>query len=261
VTEAAVDAVAEIPGTDQELGCYSGLYSARGRLCEPASAEELARIFAHARQAGRKVTLRAGGHSFDGQALGNELVVSTLNLDSIEVFADEAKVRVGAGARWGAILGELQRHGLVPAVTVTTENATAGGTLSGDCLSRFSPAYGKEGEWIESFRLVTPGGEQLVCTPPDREAAPSTWSREERVFCGVVSGLGYLGAVVEITYRVLRPGESGGRVGVHTTVQKANTFRDLAAKLVPKTAEMVNEDSDPTDTSKRDSIWSALDTR
>jgi decaprenylphospho-beta-D-ribofuranose 2-oxidase len=259
--EAAVDPLSEIPGTERELDCYSGLYSARGHVCEPANAEELGRIFARARDAGLTVTFRAGGHSFDGQALGNNLVVSMLKLNSIEVFADEAKVRVGAGARWGAILAELQPHGLVPAVTVTTENATAGGTLSGDCLSRFSPAYGKEGEWIESFKLVTPAGEELVCTPPDREADPSSWTREERAFCGVISGLGYLGAVVEITYRVLRAGEQNGRIGVHTTVHKANTFRDLAAKLVPRTEEMVNEDSDPRDPSKRDSIWSALDTR
>jgi decaprenylphospho-beta-D-ribofuranose 2-oxidase len=261
VTEAAVDVLSEIPRKEQELGCYSGLYSARGRVCEPANSEEVSRIFAHARQAGLKVTFRGGGHSFDGQALGNELVVSTLKLNSIEVFADEAKVRVGAGARWGAILAELQPYGLVPAVTVTTESATAGGTLSADCLSRFSPAYGKEGEWIESFKLVTPAGGQLACTPPDRKAPPSTWTREERIFCGVVSGLGYLGAVVEITYRVLRAGDPGGRIGVHTIVHKANTFTDLAAKLVPKTEEMVNESSDPRDTSMHDSIWSALDTR
>jgi decaprenylphospho-beta-D-ribofuranose 2-oxidase len=261
VAEPATDTLVEIPSRGQKLDCYSGLYKARGRVCKPANAEGVRRIFADARQAGLNVTLRGGGHSFDGQALGNQLVVSMRKLDSIEVFADEARVRVGAGARWGAIISELQRHGLVPAVTVTTENATAGGTLSGDCLSRFSPAYGKEGEWIESFTLVTPGGEQLVCTPPDREAPASSWTREQRAFCGAVSGLGFLGAVVEINYKVLPAGEPGGRIGVHTVVHKAHTFQDLAAKLVPKVEEMVNEESDPRDTSKHDSIWSALDTR
>ena len=51
-------------------------------------------------------------------------------------------------------MARLKPRGLVPAVMVTTENATAGGTLSGDCLSRFSPAWGKEGEWIDSFKLA-----------------------------------------------------------------------------------------------------------
>src|SRR4029453_4623843 len=129
-------------------------------------------------------TFRAGGHSFDGQALGDDLVVSLVRLDQIEVFANEQRMRVGPGATWGAILAELEPLGIVPAVTVTTEHATAGGTLSGDCLSRFSPAYGKEGKWIESLDLLTTEGELLHCTPPREDASPSTWTREERAFCG-----------------------------------------------------------------------------
>lgn len=258
---ATFEALPDIPSTEQALGCYSGLYSARARVFEPADVEDLRAIFAYAGAAGRKVTFRAGGHSFDGQALGDDLVVSMLNLHSIEVLADEAKVRVGPGATWGAILAKLEPHGLVPAITVTTENATAGGTLSGDCLSRFSPAYGKEGESIESFELLTPTGEQLICTPPtDWEAPPSTWTREQRVFCGVIGGLGYLGAVVSITYRVLRVGDPGGQIAVRTIVRKFETFEKLADYLVP-TAMRMRAEADPRDPTKLDAIWSGLDTR
>ena len=88
--------------------------------------------------------MRGGGHSFDAQPIGDDLVVSTERLGSIELL-DGDRVRVGPGATWGEIFAATQPHGLVPAITVTTENATAGGTLSADCLSRFSPAYGKEG--------------------------------------------------------------------------------------------------------------------
>ena len=162
MASATSDPLSGIVSREKELDCYSGLYSTRARVLEPADLEELRRIFAYAREAGRRVTLRAGGHSFDAQALGDDLVVSMMRFDAIEVFADEKRMRVGAGATWGAILAELQPLGLVPGVTVTTANATAGGTLSGDCLSRFSPAYGKEGNWIESFDLLTTEGELLV---------------------------------------------------------------------------------------------------
>jgi len=261
VTSATKDPLSDIPSTEEELGCYSGLYSTRARMLAPADLEQLRHIFAHAREAGRRVTLRAGAHSFDGQSLGDDIVVSMLRLDAIEVLPGE-KVRVGPGATWGAILATLEPLGLVPAVTVTTEHATAGGTLSGDCLSRFSPAYGKEGKSVEGFDLLTTEGELLHCTAPaDENAPPAEWTREERAYCGVIGGLGYLGAIVSITYRVLPVGSTGGQIGVRTIVRKFDTFKDLAADLVPTAKRMYLEDSDPRDPQKLDAIWSALDTR
>jgi decaprenylphospho-beta-D-ribofuranose 2-oxidase len=260
VTSATAHPVFDIPGTEEELGCYSGLYAARAQVLAPADVDELRRIFAYAREAGRSVTLRAGAHSFDGQSLGDDLVVSMLGFDAIEALPGE-RIRVGPGATWGAIRAKLEPLGLVPAVTVTTEHATAGGTLSGDCLSRFSPSYGKEGEWIESFDLLTTEGELLNCTAPREDAPPSTWTRGERAFCGVIGGLGYLGAVVAITYRVLPVGSTDGKIGVRTIVRKYNTFADLAADLVPTAKRTYLEDSDPGDPEKLDAIWSALDTR
>lgn len=257
---ASTGALTGICGGEEELDCYSGLYSTRARVLEPADLEELRRIFAFARDSGRRVTLRGGGHSFDGQALGDDLVISMMRFDSIEVLASEERVCVGSGARWGEILAKLQPMGLVPAVTVTTANATAGGTLSGDCLSRFSPAYGKEGSWIVSFELLTTEGELLVCTPPQESAPESELTREERAYRGVIGGFGYLGAVVAITYRVLSVGHTEGRIGVRTIVHKHSTFGHLAADLVPTAKRTYLEDSDPNDPTKLDAISSALDT-
>jgi decaprenylphospho-beta-D-ribofuranose 2-oxidase len=249
------------PSQRKRLDCYSGLYSARAEVIEPGGVDELSGVFAAARGAGRRITLRAGAHSFDGQALGDDLVISMVRMNAIEVLPDERKMRVEPGATWGAILAQLQPLGLVPAVTVTTEHATAGGTLSGDCLSRFSPSYGKEGEWIESFDLLTPEGDLLHCRPPTKGSDPSAWTTEERAFCGAIGGLGYLGAVVSIVYRLL-PTEAGdGRVGVRTIVRKFETFAALAADLVPTIKRTYLEDSDPDDPVKLDAIWSALGPR
>jgi decaprenylphospho-beta-D-ribofuranose 2-oxidase len=258
---AAIAELADIPSAERSLSCYSGLFSAAGLVFEPEGEEDVKRIFAYAAAAGRKVTCRGGGHAFDGQSLGEDLVISMARLDAIEVFADERRLRVGAGASWGAIVAALVPHGLVPRVTVTTAEATAGGTLASDCLSRFSPAWGKEGEAIESFKLITPAGETITATPPERNSEPSTWTREQRAFCGVIGGLGYLGAVIEITYhRLLRPCKAGGQIAVRTQVHRFDTFDDLAERLLPRTDRM-REEADAGDPDKLDAVWCALNTR
>lgn len=254
------DPLSDMISTEEELTCYSGRYSTRASVFAPRTIDEVGQIFAFARESGRRVTLRAGAHSFDGQALGDDLVISMTGLDQIELLPDE-ELRVGPGATWGAILATLKPHGLVPAVTVTTEHATAGGTLSGDCLSRFSPSYGKEGEWIAGFELLTVEGELLACTRPDPAQPSSQWTREERVFCGAIGGLGYLGAVVSITYRVLPVSDPGEDIGVRTIVRKFHTFADLAADLIPTARRTHDQEPDPNDPVKLDAIWSALDTR
>ena len=90
-----------IASSEEDLDSYSGLYSTRGEVLKPADLEDLRRIFSYARESGRRVTLRAGGHSFDSQSLGDDLVVSMIRFDSIEVLADEEQMRVGPGATWG----------------------------------------------------------------------------------------------------------------------------------------------------------------
>src|SRR5436190_23503714 len=93
-------------GTVQQLGCYSQMHTARARVLAPPDVDELALIFDRARLAGRRMTLRAGGNAFDGQSLGDDLVISIERLDTIgEVFEDagEPCITVGAGATWGRI--------------------------------------------------------------------------------------------------------------------------------------------------------------
>ena len=236
-------------GSDEELGCYSQMYSTRAEVLRPADVEELALIFAEARDRGRRLTLRAGGNSFDAQSLGSDMVVSLERLDAIgeviDVDADEC-ITVGAGATWGDILEKVEPLGLVPAIMVTTEKATAGGTLSGNCLSRFSPTLGKEGGWVKSFRLLTVGGERILCTPPDDDERPETWTLPQRVFMAAIGGLGYIGAVYEITYKLVRaydPDVHGvAPLAMKTTLTKHKTYEHLAEALVGEARRMCHTD-------------------
>ncbi|MEA2307178.1 MAG: decaprenylphospho-beta-D-ribofuranose 2-oxidase [Solirubrobacteraceae bacterium] len=223
-----------IPSSWELLDSYGGQRTTYAQVWRPACVPQLQQLFAHARHERRRVTLRAGGHSFDDQALGDDVVVSMMGFDGIDLLGG-GLVMVGAGATWGAILEKLKRHALLPAVTVTTEHATAGGTLAGDCLSRFSCALGRQGAWIERFTLVTPQGEELDCARPANPNAPATL--QEQVFMGAIGGLGYLGAVVSITFQAL-PVPGRGRIRVLTTVRKLETFRHLADHLVERAKEI-----------------------
>ena len=171
----------------------------------PRDADGVARVFALARKEGRRVVIRGGGHSFDGQALhdgdkGQQIVLSTdcFETDKIE-FDDEAgTVTLGAGVPWGdfiskAILRAAQSNTPIrlPGSLQTGRRATVGGTLAGDCLSRFSGAFGKESQWIESFRLLTTDGQHRNVTAKD----------EPELFNAVVGGHGYIGFVTDATYR------------------------------------------------------------
>jgi decaprenylphospho-beta-D-ribofuranose 2-oxidase len=86
-------------------------------------------------------------------------------------------------------------------VTVTTSGATAGGTLSADCVSRFTPDYGKESVFVDEIGVLYLDGSEATLKPyeavqPDTSLNP---------FWGFIGSLGYLGVVTSITYRVCRP--------------------------------------------------------
>jgi decaprenylphospho-beta-D-ribofuranose 2-oxidase len=244
----APSSLADIAHERATIASFTDLYVKKDVLVfVPTTEDEITRIFAYAGANGHRVTLRAGGHAFDEQSMNDDatpqakehFVVSMLRFASITVDAAAAEMTVGAGATWGAIFKALQPLGLVPFSTVTTAHATAGGTLAGDCLSRFSPALGKEGHHIKRFRIVTPNGDRLECPRPADANHPTTLG--ERVFCGAIGGMGFLGAVTEITYELLYVGQTNGKIGVESYVTKYDTFAKLADELVPLTQRVHEE--------------------
>jgi decaprenylphospho-beta-D-ribofuranose 2-oxidase len=182
------------------LSSYSG-DRIRALVATPTSTQEMRAVLAYAKQNDSKITFRGGGYAFDTQSLNADLVVLLGQLKTITLAPDANTVTVQCGATWGEILRTTLPAGRVPHVMITTGGATAGGTLSANSLSRFSAFYGREGKHVESFQIVTPEGQLLTC------------SRDENaeLFGAVIGGLGYVGAVVECTYR-LRAVHANARV-------------------------------------------------
>lgn len=204
------------------LESYGGV-KVRTTLVTPCDAGELQEALSNGDS--RCVTFRDGGHAFDTQSLNDTLVVSLEHFRRIDVDPANATVTAGAGARWGDILRETSKHGLVPHVMVTTSHACAAGTLSCDSLSRFSPTLGREGHHVERFSLV----------PMSAPYAALDCSRGQNVdlFRTAVGGLGYVGAVVDVTHRLLRvPTKPGEIIAVATTFEKVQGLEQIAARLL-----------------------------
>jgi decaprenylphospho-beta-D-ribofuranose 2-oxidase len=204
------------------LESYGGV-KVRTTLVKPCDTGELREALSSSD--GACVTFRDGGHAFDTQSLNDTLVVSLAQLKRIHVDAAKGTVTAEAGATWGDILRETSKRGLVPHVMVTTSHACAAGTLSANALSRFSPTLGREGHHIERFSLV----------PMSAPFEPVECSRTENpdLFGTAVGGLGYVGAVVDVTHRLLRvPTRPGEIIAVATTFEKVQGLEQIAAHCI-----------------------------
>jgi decaprenylphospho-beta-D-ribofuranose 2-oxidase len=178
------------------LASYGGV-KVRANVAAPGNVRELRALLAFATEAGKRVTFRAGGMAFDTQSLNDQIVISLHRFDTIQLDTANQRVTVGCGATWGEILKKTLPEGLAPYIMVTSSAATAGGTLSANSLTRFSPTCGREGRYVTRFQLLTPDGKLWECS---NDAGSANYD----LFLAVIGGLGYIGAVTEVTYRLLR---------------------------------------------------------
>jgi decaprenylphospho-beta-D-ribofuranose 2-oxidase len=194
----------------------------------------------------QRIAIRGGGHSFDGQAVhtgdtGNQIILSNQNFQStkndIHWNTEGADtVTLGSGVSWRtfveASIQQSQQGGgpiLLPGSMETGGAATVAGTLSGGCLSRFSGVLGKESQWINSFRILTPSNPNpIYCS---RTQNPD-------LFWAAIGGFGYLGFVTEATYRLMEV-PAGSCAHTHVT-----TYPTLSA-LIQAQLDMVNGPQNP----------------
>lgn len=207
----------------------------------PSDSNDVKAVFDTARRNAQRVAIRGGGHSFHDQALHRDdaddnIVVSPANFKTI-TFApdgDPLTVRLGAGVQWidyftAAVARAAASGGplLLPGSMQTGRSSTAGGTMSGDCLSRFSAVLGKESRWIQSFRIVLTDGTLLDVNADDYGD----------LFVAAIGGHGYFGFVIDVTYRLVA---IDGASCARTTIATYENFTDLVAaqlKLVQESTE------------------------
>lgn len=238
------------------------MHSCQARVFRPSDVTELRALLAAIQRdvqpigeegkIGRRVTFRGGGQSLEAQALGDDIVIfvdAPAFVHLSEPVKDEATgeylVTAGAATRWGDIVKALSAKGFMPYSIVTTSAATLGGTLSADCLSRFSPVSGREGEHVKWFDLVTARGELLRCSPKEGE--------NPDVFRAALGGYGWLGAITQACFRVMKVRADGDTapVRVRSRAEKADEasldWDSFLGRLLARTREeSLRYEADPS---------------
>jgi FAD/FMN-containing dehydrogenase len=109
------------------------------------------------------VAVRATGHG-PGPAADDALLIVTSRLTGVTIDPVARTARIRAGAKWGAVLGPAQQHGLAPLLGSTTDVGAVGYTLGGG-MGWLARKHGLACDSVRSIDLVTPDGVETRTSP------------------------------------------------------------------------------------------------
>jgi len=185
----------------RKLESFSGYHTRKVKVYEPENLHELKSFIRYCDENTFNFSLMGTGISFDAHFLHEHRVVSTLKFKNLELDFENDRITVGAGVTWGEITRAILPAGYVPYVAPTTSKATVGGSISLDTYSVCTPFIGRENTSVIAFKMLTTLGQVFTC------------SREQNtdLFYGAIGGLGVLGIIFEINYKIRHVGLNVGR--------------------------------------------------
>lgn len=210
---------------------YGNYYQSTAEVFYPTSIEELQEIIQFAKDNNRKMTLAGSFHSLDNQNSGSDMVISLMKINFISFNKEDHTIEVGPGANWGNILKIAYANNCVPYIVITGSKPTAGGTLSANTNSQFSPSCGKEGKYCIEFDLLTPKGELLNCSR----------TKNAEIFYGVIGGMGILGFITRIKYQLFNVGSP---YKIDYNIKLYNDVDDIEARFDVRESKEYNSVDD-----------------
>jgi FAD/FMN-containing dehydrogenase len=197
----------------------AGVRHAPEVVVEAAIAGDVAEAVRFAAEAGLPVSVQASGHGATAAAEG--VLVLTGRLDEVRIDAEARTARVGAGARWGAVVEAAARHGLAPLSGSAPGVAAAGYALGGG-LGLLGRTFGWAADRVSAVDLVGADG----------RARTVTAGSEPDVFWGVRGGRGALGIATGLVVGLVPVARLyGGGLFFDTDLIPAvlRAYRDVAA--------------------------------
>jgi len=186
-----------LPG-DDEYEAIRPKYALAGEpavILRPGTPDEIKEALRYAEDETTPVSVRSGGHGASIFPNPGGVVIDLGRLDSIEI-ADDGRVRVGAGATWGAVAQALAERGLGLSSGDTRQVGVGGLTLGGG-IGWMVRQYGLALDQLVEATLVTASGEVVT--------ANETVNPE--LFWALRGGGGNFGVVTEFVFQAHPQGD------------------------------------------------------
>lgn len=125
-------------------------------VVSPRSAADVAAAVRAAAELGLGVAVQSTGHGL-AAAADDAMLIVTSEIDDVSVDGEVATAWIGAGAKWGSVLGPAQDAGLAPLLGSSPGVGAVGYVLGGG-LGWLARRYGLAADTVHHFEIVTADG-------------------------------------------------------------------------------------------------------
>jgi FAD/FMN-containing dehydrogenase len=161
-------------------------------IARARSVDDVAAAVRLARETGRDLAVRGGGHNFSGACIANDAVMIDLGaLSAISVDPAARKARCGGGTRWSQLDAATQEHGLATPGGFVSHTGVAGLTLGGG-MGWLSRKAGLSCDNLLSAEVVTAAGDIVRASAEENQD----------LFWALRGGGGNFGVVTEFEFRL-----------------------------------------------------------
>jgi FAD/FMN-containing dehydrogenase len=180
-------------GYDEARAAWNGRFDPRpAAVVRCHDARDVTAAVAFARAQGLPVSVRGGGHSYAGLAIGDgALAIDLSRMDTVVVDAERRIAIVGPGATWADFDREAQTHGLAATGATVSSVGVAGFALGGGS-GYLARRHGLGLDNLEAAEVVTADGRVLRASAAEHGD----------LFWGLRGGSGNFGVVTSFEFRL-----------------------------------------------------------
>jgi hypothetical protein len=161
-------------------------------VVRPVTTSDVQKTVDFAREQGLELSIKGGGHNIAGLALSDSgITLDMSRLNTVDVDAAQAIVRVGAGCKLGDVDRVTQEQGLATVLGFVSETGVAGLTLGGG-FGYLTRQFGWTTDSLIEVEIVTADGQILRAS---REV-------NDDLFWALRGGGGNFGVVTEFVFRL-----------------------------------------------------------
>ncbi len=224
------------PDYDAARAIFPGGFDLRPSLIvQPSDAPDVARVIAHAREAGLELAVRSGGHSTGFGSTDGGIVLDVRSLKGIEIDPAERTAWAGSGVTAGQYTKAAAEHGLATGFGDTGSVGIGGITVAGG-IGFLVRKHGLTIDNLLAAAVVTADGQILHV---DADSHPD-------LFWAIRGGGGNFGVVTRFKFRLHEVREIvGGMLMLPASADVVARFMELAEAAPEELSAIVNVMSAP----------------